>query len=90
MKQYTCSALLALALSAAATTALAQDVVEGTVLAYDRKANLIVLQDKSVFPLASLQGEVPDGLAAGDQIEIAFESNEDDGIYLVHSVKTMP
>lgn len=67
--------------------ALPADLLDGTVLAYDRKARIIVLADKSVMPLANLQGEMPEDLVAGDRIEISFESNEDDGIYVVHGVK---
>ena len=70
-------------------TPLHADELEGTVLAYDRKAALIVLQDKSVIPLASLQGEVPADLVAGDRIAVSFESNEDEGIHTVHSVERL-
>ena len=80
---------LALALVALATPLHANDELEGTVLAYDRKAELIVPSDKSVIPLSNLQGEVPTDLSAGDRITVSFQSNEDDGIFIVHSIERL-
>ena len=85
----TLAALPALALLAASTSALA-DAVDGTVLAHDRVANILVLSDKTVWTLANLEAPLPDGLAAGDRVEISYESNEDDGLKLIHSVKRLP
>ena len=65
------------------------DELDGTVLAYDRKARVIVLRDKSVIPLANLQGDMPEDLAAGDLINVRYESNEDDGIHLVHGIERL-
>ena len=83
------AALPALALFAASTSALA-DVVDGTVLAHDRVANVLVLSDKTVWTLANLETPLPEDLAAGDRIQIDYESNEDDGLKLIHSVKRLP
>lgn len=77
---------LALALVLGASPALA-DEIESTVLAFDRVANVIVLRDKSVMPLDSFEGELPEDLVAGDRIAIVYDSNEDDGIFLVRSVE---
>ena len=86
MKLITTSLLLSLVALAAPVHA---DELEGTVLAYDRLAKVIVLRDKSVIPLANLQGELPADLVSGDRIAVSYESNEDDGIHTVHSVERM-
>ena len=83
----TLSAALGAVLLLSPGVTLSADLLDGTVLAYDRKARIIVFEDKSVMPLANLQGEIPEDLVAGDRIEVSFESNEDDGIYVVHGVK---
>lgn len=67
--------------------AVAQDIAEGTVLAFDRKARVLVFKDKSVWPLELAVSDLPDGLKAGDRVEIRYDSNEDDGITVIHSVK---
>ena len=82
--------LATLAVLAAPIVPLHADELDGTVLAYDRKAGVIVLRDKSVIPLANLQGDVPEDLVAGDLVNVRYESNEDDGIYLVHGVERLP
>ena len=87
MKLLALPALLALA---TLTAPLQADELENTVLAYDRKAGLIVLSDRSVIPLANLQGEIPEDLVAGERILVRFESNEDDGIHTVHDVQRLP
>ena len=71
------------------TAASAQDITEGTVLAHDRKANILVMSDKSVFPLEKAEGPVPEGLKAGDRVEITYTSNEDDGIVAIHSIQVV-
>ncbi|WP_299816903.1 hypothetical protein [uncultured Jannaschia sp.] len=60
-----------------ATPALA-DEVSGTILAYDRQANVIVFSDRSVWELGDL--EVPEDLEAGDRVTIDFTSAGDSGI----------
>ena len=76
--------VLLLALGAAAP-ALA-DELEGTVLAYDRVANVLVMRDRTVIPLETFEGEMPEDLVAGDRVALRFDSNEDTGISMVHSV----
>lgn len=78
-----------LLISVAAPVA-AQDISQGTVLAFDRKANILVLTDRSVFPLEKLEGEPPAGLASGDRVELRYDSNEDDGITKIFSIKVVP
>lgn len=83
--------LLAAALITAPTLPVrAADLIEGTLLAYDRKANVIVLSDKSVWTLQNLEKPLPENLAAGERIEISYESNEDDGLRVIHGVKRLP
>ena len=84
MKHFVSAVPLLAALVAAPVSA---DTLEGTVLAYDRKANLIVMHDKSVLPLAKFTGELPEDLVAGDRIEVDYQSNEDEGIYAVSDIR---
>jgi len=84
------TALLALALGAAALPLHAADLLDGTVLAHDRVANVLVLSDKTVWSLATLETAMPDDLAAGDRVEISYESNEDDGVRVIHSITRLP
>ncbi len=77
------------ALITAATVAAAPvlaDSVSGTVLAFDRKAGLIVLQDKSVFTLTATDAEAPEGLKAGDMVTISYESLGEDGYGVIDSI----
>lgn len=67
----------------------AEDIAEGTILAFDRKANVLVFTDKSIWPLEKLQGSMPDDLQAGDRIEVRFDSNEDDGVTAIHLIKRL-
>ena len=68
----------------------AQDMSEGTVLAYDRKANILILTDRSVFPLEKLTSAAPENLKAGDRVHIDYDSNEDDGVTAIYSIKILP
>lgn len=66
--------------------ALATDVIESTVLAYDRQANVIILKDNTVWPLDLLTERLPEDIHAGDAVRIRTESNEDDGLQTIHSI----
>ena len=77
---------LALALAAASPPALATDEIDGTVLAFDRVARVLVMKDKSVIPLDNLETDLPEDLVAGDRVAVRYESDED-GISVVHSVE---
>ena len=76
-------------LSAAALLAAAPalaDVVSGAVIAYDRKARIIVLADKTVFTLAAGDAEAPEGLKAGDVVTITYESLGEDGYGVIEAI----
>ena len=64
-------------LLAAAPAAAASDVTQGNILALDRKARLLVLEDRTVWSLETLKSELATDLKAGDRIEIVYEANED-------------
>lgn len=68
-----------------APLAIALDTTEGTVLAFDRKANTLVLSDKTVWPLEQLTSALPTNLKAGDRVEIQYESDED-GLAKISSI----
>lgn len=77
--------LLASALLAAATPVMA-DETTGTVLAFDRVAGIIVMDDKTVFSL-ELLGDVPvEDLVAGDKVTVIYESAGDNGIAKIDSI----
>ena len=61
------------------------DETSGTVLAYDRVAHVLVLDDKTVW---SLPGDLilPDDLVAGDTITIDFQTAGDNGVGKINSI----
>ena len=61
---------------------------QGTILAYDREANLLVFEDKSTWSLQGMQAEVPFGLDAGDRIEIEYIPG-DDGVALIRKISIL-
>ncbi|MDH3763316.1 MAG: hypothetical protein OEU50_20265 [Gammaproteobacteria bacterium] len=67
----------------------ASDVTEGTVLVFDRKANILVLTDRTAWALEMLMTAVPADLMAGDRVVIEYESDED-GISSIKSIKLGP
>lgn len=67
---------------------LAQDSSNGTILAFDRKANTLVLSDRTVWPLELLKSPLAAELKTGDHVVILYESDED-GISSIHSVQLM-
>ena len=77
--------LLASALLAAATPALA-DEVTGKVLAYDRVSGIIVLDDKTVFSLGDLGATPVEGLVSGDEVTIVYQSAGEDGFTKIDSI----
>lgn len=83
-------ASLAVLVSVAALPAHAQNNAEGEVLAFDRKANILVFTDKTVWPLSKLTGAVPEGLKAGDRVSISYSGNEDDGVVEISNIKVLP
>ena len=84
MKRAPTAAALALAL--ASSPALAADEIDGTVLAFDRVARVLVMSDKSVIPLDNVQSELPEDLVAGDKVAVKYGSDED-GVSIVYSIE---
>ncbi len=76
MKNHTLALAALIGLSASAT-AFAADTTIGNVLAFDRKANTLVLTDRTVWSLAGKTARLPDGLAAGDRVQLIYESDEE-------------
>ena len=64
----------------------AEDVSQGTILALDRKAKIMVLTDRSSWPLENLKAQAPGALKAGDRVRIEYESSED-GISAINRVE---
>lgn len=62
------------------------DTVTDTVLAFDRKANLIILADKTVFDVTGVDAAMTEMLVAGDTVTITYESRGDDGIGKIDSI----
>lgn len=75
--------LLITALTLAAAPAFA-DSVTGTILAYDRQANILVFDDKTVWELGKLL--VPADLVAGDRVTLDYTSAGDNGIGKANSL----
>lgn len=71
------------------TQALAEDITNGTILALDRKAGSMVLSDRTVWTLEEMKSPLPDGLKAGDRIEIRYESDEE-GISEIKTIRLLP
>lgn len=63
----------------------APDSTTGTVLVYDRKANKLVLTDRTVWALEAMTSEIPSALKAGDRIEIEYDSDEE-GVSAINSI----
>lgn len=70
---------IALLGSMLATPALA-DTAGGVVVAYDRVDHVLVLDDKTVWDLTSASDMVPEGLSAGDNVTIEYDSAGDSGV----------
>lgn len=81
--------VLAAVASLAALQAYSQNAAEGTVLAFDRKANVLVFTDKTVWPLSKLTAPAPEGLKAGDHVEIFYSGNEDDGVVAIDEIRIL-
>ena len=81
MRQLLLSVLLA---STAAAPALAETTT-GTIVAYDRAAGRIVLDDRTIWRLG--KALVPADLAAGDEVVIDYTAGGDEGIRSVESVE---
>jgi len=76
-------------LLAATFPAAAEDVSQGTILALDRKARVMVLTDRTVWPLETAKSAVPVGLIAGNRVEIRYESDES-GVTAINEIRLLP
>lgn len=76
--------LLTAALGLVAVPAFA-DQSEGTILAFDRVAHVIVLTDNTVWNLPK-DLAVPEGLVQGDEVVFEFESGGENGMVKILSV----
>ena len=61
------------------------DETSGTILAFDRVANILVLDDKTVWSLGE-KTEVTSDLMAGDTVKIIYVGGGDAGIGPITSV----
>ena len=62
------------------------DTTTGTILAFDRQADVLIMTDKTVWQL-SPNTMIPADLAAGDMVKITFTSFGDDGVASVDSLE---
>lgn len=80
-------ALIAAAFILAATAVFAAtEHTTGTVAAFDRVANVIVMEDKTIWQL-NPDTVLPEQLVAGDVVRISFRSSGDDGVIAVDMVE---
>lgn len=61
------------------------DETQGLVLAYDRQANLLVMNDKTVWELPSGL-LIPADLGAGDRVALFYETAGEDGMIAIDSL----
>jgi hypothetical protein len=80
--------LLAIAAFAALASPALADTTTGTVLAFDRKANVLVMEDKTIWKLTS-ETVIPDDLVAGENVRITYTSLGDDGIKSVDKLERL-
>ncbi|RVT82001.1 hypothetical protein DXV76_18250 [Rhodobacteraceae bacterium CCMM004] len=62
------------------------DEARGVVIAFDRFAQIIVLDDKTVWTLRDGGAEAPEGLVAGDTVVITYEGTGEDGFGVIESI----
>lgn len=83
------SITLLAALLSVTSQAVAEDVSNGTILALDRKAGMLVLSDRTAWSLEAMKSTLPAELKAGDRIEIRYESDEE-GVGEIKSIRLVP
>lgn len=74
-----------LAAALTATEGLA-DTFEGKVFAYDRVAERLVMEDKTVYTLSKAETEIPSTLSAGDRVTVDYVSLGEDGVGVISKV----
>ena len=77
--------ILAAAVAVVSALPAFADETEGHVLAYDRKAHVIVLTDKSTWSLPA-DMMVPADLGAGDRVLFEYETAGEDGLTAITAV----
>lgn len=77
--------ILAATLIASSAMASLADETEGHVLAYDRKAGIIVLTDKTVWGLSDSLS-LPEDLGRGDRVLIEYETAGEDGLTQIDEI----
>ncbi|WP_375260197.1 hypothetical protein [Citreimonas sp.] len=77
-------ALLVSAAILAAAPAFA-DETTGTILAFDRVAGIMVLEDKTVWELAAA-AEIPEDLVAGERVTLVYATAGEDGLTRIDSI----
>ncbi len=78
--------LLATVFALAAASPVLADESSGEILAYDRKANVIVLTDKTVWTIPA-ELELPADLVQGDKVHIEFTQKGDEGITAISKIE---
>jgi hypothetical protein len=61
------------------------DETEGLVLAYDRQANVLVLNDRTIWELPETL-EIPADLIAGDKVHLMYETAGEDGLTKIDAI----
>ena len=67
-------------------TAAFADNTEGTIVAFDRKARIIVLDDKTVWTTVGSEDAIPANLKAGDTVAIEYVTSGDDGVQKIETI----
>ena len=67
----------------------AADVTNGTVLALDRKARTLVLTDRTLWALDTMEASLPADLKAGDRIQIKYDADEE-GVSAIRNIQLLP
>lgn len=65
------------------------DETSGQILAFDRVAKIIVLDDKTTWQVEDAT-EISDGLMAGDTVKIIYVGGGDSGIASITSILKQP
>ena len=81
--------ILAAVIGVSMVAAARADTATGTIIAYDRKAQVIVMDDKSVWSLRGKDTPVPADLKAGDKVQIEAESAGEDGYGKITEIKVL-
>lgn len=76
---------LAGAVAAAAALPVSADETEGLVLAFDRKAGVIVFTDKTVWLLPD-EIALPEDLGRGDRLMVEYDSAGEDGLTEINAL----